>query len=485
MTVAPLGAPLAPLGAPLARLGAPLARLGAPLAPRRAPRVSRGAPWLLAAALCVSACSGYRIVRDGAVQTGAAEKLTQRLVAVRGLTFKQPVPLVAVGATEARGMLEREIRHEFEPGQLATIGRVYQALGLLPAGGDLERSYLDLLSTQLAGFYDPTERRMVLVNEALKTTGTFTRALESVIRRDLVGELVLAHELTHALQDQHFGLDTGRADVGEDDAQLAKRAVYEGDATLAGYATVLGKLRGSAAVSLARKLEVLEDQVARDYPEIPTLIRDSLVFQYVAGTNFVSWAYEQSGWDGVNAVLARPPRSTEQILHPEKYYAKPENPLRIQLGALAPYLRSEWRLAEETTLGELTIRILAERFVGRARALGIAAGWDGDRVWAATNGDAIALVWLTAWDTEEDATEFFTAWRAIVATRHRGHATNAGDVSTLGGAEPYYLERRGAKVLTVEGPLDDDLSELADRIWRRSTFEPNVPWVPIDVATAD
>ncbi len=439
---------------------------------------------MLAVVLAVAGCSGYRIVRDGAVQESAANALKRKLVAIRGLTFTMPVPIVAVSAADARGMLERELRHDFEPGELATIGRVYAALGLVPEGTDLEASFLDLYGSQLAGFYDPIERRMVLVNEALRTGG-FTSAVESVLRRDLAGELVLAHELTHALQDQHFGLDTGRAEAGDDDAQLAKRAVYEGDATLAGYAAMLGKLPAGTAVKLARKLESVDDQVAREYPDIPALVRESIVFQYVAGVRFVSWAYERAGWDGVNALLARPPRSTEQVLHPEKYFVRPENPTRVQLGALAPYLRGEWERAEEATLGELTIRILAERFVDRTRAAAIAAGWDGDRMMALTHDDDLALIWLTAWDSEDDAKEFATAWTAIVASRRPGTASTRADVVELLGADPYYVERRGTKVLSIEGPLEAELPELADRIWRRSTFEPDVPWVPIDVARVD
>jgi len=444
-------------------------------------RASRRAASLAIALALLGGCSGYRLVRNGAVQASAADKIKAKLVAIRGLAFRSPVPLVAVSATEARGMLEREIRHQFAPGELTTIGRVYVALGLLPAGTDLERAFLDLYSSQLAGFYDPVDRRMVLVNEALRTA-FFTRAIENVIRRDLAGEMVLAHELTHALQDQHFGLDTGRADVGEDDAQLAVRAVYEGDATLAGYATVVGWLRPGTAVSLARKLERVQSQMARDYPDVPALIRESIVFQYVAGVNFVSWAYKNAGWEGVNALLARPPRSTEQILHPEKYFVHPENPVRVQIGALAPYLRGEWQLAEEATLGELTIRLLGERFLDRTRAAEVAAGWDGDRLMALAHGQDLALVWLTAWDSERDAIEFFSAWATILASRHSGTASTSDAVISLGGAEPYYLERRGTKVLAIEGQLESDLPALADRIWRRSTFEPNIPWVPIDVA---
>jgi hypothetical protein len=238
-------------------------------------------------------------------------------------------------------------------------------------------------------------------------------------------------------------------------------------------------------VGLARKLEQARDQMAREYPDIPALIRESVVFQYAAGVNFVSWAYKSSGWEGVNAVLSNPPRSTEQILHPEKYFVRREDPMRVQLGALAPYLRGEWQLAEDATMGELTIRLLAERYFDATRAAEIAAGWDGDRLTALAHGDTLALVWMTSWDSEPDATDFSGAWASVLAGRHRGAPSTSGTVVSLAGAEPYYLERRGNRVLAIEGALESDFTELAERIWRRSTFEPNVPWLPIDLARAD
>ena len=430
----------------------------------------------------IAGCTGYRLVRDGTVQASAAERVKARLVAIRGLPFRESVPVAAIDADEARAFLARDLQTQFPPGELARLGRVYGALGLIPPGTDLERAFVELYATQLAGFYDPIDRRMLLVTNALATTGFFTRVLESIIRRDLAGELVLAHELTHALQDQHYGLSTGRADPGDDDAQLALRAVYEGDATLAGYAAVLDGMRPATADQLARSLEQVPAQMASAYPDVPALIRDSVVFQYVAGVNFVSWAYRLAGWNGVNALLARPPRSTEQVLHPEKYFVKPENPLRVQLGALAPYLRGEWQMAEEATLGEFTIRLLGEAYLDRPAAAVMAAGWDGDRMMALVHGDTLALVWLTAWDSERDAQEFFTAYAAILARRHPGAATATDAAIAVGGAEPFTLERRGDKVLAIEGPLDDDLPALAERVWRRSAFEPDVPPVPIDLA---
>src|SRR5205085_3310549 len=112
------------------------------------------------------------------------------------------------------------------------------------------------------------------------------------------------------------------------------------------------------------------------------------------------------------------------------------------------------------TLGELTIRILAERYGDRTRAAAIAAGWDGDRMMALTHDDALALVWLTSWDSDDDAKEFAAAWTAIVASRRPGKASTRGDVAELAGADPYFVERRGAKVLSIEGPLEAELPEL-------------------------
>jgi hypothetical protein len=237
---------------------------------------------------------------------------------------------------------------------------------------------------------------------------------------------------------------------------------------------------------VARKLESVPAQMASTYPDVPALIRESVVFQYVAGVNFVSWAYKRAGWDGVNALLARPPRSTEQVLHPEKYFVKPEHPTRVQLGALAPYLRGEWKLAEEATLGEFTIRLLGEAYLDRRTAADVASGWDGDRLMGLLKGDQLAIVWLTAWDSDQDAQQFFAAYAGILAQRHPGTAAQKDEtVVAVGGAQPFVLERRADKVLALEGPLDDDLAALAERIWRRSSFEPNVPWVPLDMADAD
>ena len=444
--------------------------------------MTRTAALLLLPVLLVS-CSNYRVVHEGQVQPTVVDAVKRKVSRMRRLAFLAPVPVVAVSAPEARAILESEFEREYEAGELAELSRVYRAFGLLPPGADLEAAFLDLYGSEVAGFYDPAQRRMVLVTDVLGTSPA-TRVVESVFRRDLVGELVLAHELTHALQDQHFGLDLGRGDLGEDDAQLARRAVYEGDALLAGYGVTIGRLTYRRAVRLAGKLEQAPTQMAAAYPDIPDLIRETTLFQYVAGSHFVSWAYKQAGWAGVDALLAQPPRSTEQVLHPEKYFVTPEYPLAIHLGGLTPYLKDEWTRVEETTLGELVVRILGEQFVPRERAAQVAAGWNGDRLVALTRDDDVAVVWLTAWDNENDAREFFDTYSAILTTRLESSPTQVDETTVAGiGIRPYRLERHGTKCLAIEGTLDPDLEALAARVWRRSRYEATVPWIPLDLAS--
>lgn len=446
--------------------------------------MSRALAALVACALVASGCASYRLIRRGEINATAAERVKAKLVATRGLKFQAPVPVQAVSADDARAMLERELHAQYSSEELARLSKVYAALGLVPPGTDLESAYLELYGQQVAGFYDPIDRRMLLVEDAI-APDVLSRTLGGVLRRDFAGELVLAHELTHALQDQVYGVDMGRNDLGEDDALLAQHAVYEGDATLAGFATVLGKMKPSTAVALAGKLEGVPGALARAYPNIPAAVRETVVFQYVAGVNFVSWAYQRAGWEGVNSLLAHPPLSTEQILHPEKYFSQPEYPLAVHVGGTGPYMQGGWQVVDDATVGEFTIQVLAEQFLPRDRARAIATGWNGDRLVALLRGDDVALLWMTAWDGESDAVEFFDGYRAILAAKHPGGAVTSEEATVITSATPpYRLERRGTKVLLVEGAVDPDLARVAERLWRHSTYQPTMPWVPIDLARA-
>ncbi|MGH7820241.1 MAG: hypothetical protein ACREQ9_10740 [Candidatus Binatia bacterium] len=434
-------------------------------------------------AALASACS-YSVVRDGRLEAGQADRIRQGVAAIRGLDFLEAVPMEVKKPDELRAYLLEEMNREYTPQEIAGIASVYSRLGLLPREVDLTEALLRLYGSQVAGFYDPRARKLFLVHPAETSGGWLLKLLEVVLRRDLVGEMLLAHELTHALQDQHFGI-VGRLDDAEDeDRAVAAGAVVEGDATLAGFAYVFGGLPDSSLFALVERLQGIPVEIASALPETPAVLRDALIFRYTQGARFVAWAYLHGGWSAVDALLASPPTSSEQVLWPEKYYVTRDDPTAISLGGLEDYRESrEWTMLEENTLGELMIRILMREFFPDDRAEWIARGWDGDRFGAWRNDSATHLFWTSVWDSDRDAIDFFRAEGEILARLFPQSAPErtAERIETRG-EEPWLVERRDRKVLVIVGVPAEEREERIARIWSETTFTPASPALELDRA---
>ncbi|MGH7860163.1 MAG: hypothetical protein ACREQY_22785, partial [Candidatus Binatia bacterium] len=341
----------------------------------------------------VSACS-YSIVRGGEVNRRRAERIRQGVAAVRGLDFLEPVPMQVKTPDELRSYLLKEMNREYTPEEIADLASVYSRLGLLPDDVDLTEALLRLYGSQVAGFYDPRVGKLFLVHPSEASGGWLLKLLELVLRRDLVGEMLLAHELTHALQDQHFGVIGRLDDADNDDRAAAAGAIVEGDATLSGFAYLFGGLPESSLFALVDRLQTIPLELGSALPDTPAVLRDALIFRYTDGARFVSWAYLRGGWSAVDTLLASPPRSSEQILWPEKYYVTPDDPTEISLGGLGDYReRADWVALEENTLGELMIRILLREFLPEERATWVSRGWDGDRFAAWRKNSTTHLFW--------------------------------------------------------------------------------------------
>src|SRR5262249_30191224 len=154
-----------------------------------------------------------------------------------------------------------------------------------------------------------------------------------VTGRDFVGEVLVAHELTHALQDQHFGLPTESEPITDanGDRTIARRALVEGDATLASTAYLAGNLDRGTALRLSDEGAGIPEELARRPPDVPDVIRSSMAFQYNQGTNFAVGASLRGGWPAVDAAHRDPPASSEQVLHNEKYFEHREPPVEVTL----------------------------------------------------------------------------------------------------------------------------------------------------------
>src|SRR5205814_2410739 len=182
--------------------------------------------------------------------------------------------------------------------------------------------------------------------------------------RDPVSEFLIAHELTHALQDQHYHLPTRPEPLldGHGDRELARHALLEGDATLAGFAYVLGRQLDRHMIGVVeQQLHGIPGELAKKYPDLPELLRASVAFQYDDGTTFVGQALAAARWAAVDRVHPDPPESTEPVPHPPRHYDHPDRPAVVTLRGTDRLEATRFTRILEDTIGELGIRVLATR----------------------------------------------------------------------------------------------------------------------------
>ena len=309
---------------------------------------------------------------------------------LRGLAAADIGPPEILTRAELADELRVILDETWTPEELEVDNLTLRAMGLLAAGQDLRALTEQLYAGQVLGFYEFERKRMVVVSDAGLTPEA---------------RVTYAHEYTHALQDAAF--DTGaahEAQVGDDDAALARLALEEGDASLAMVLWAIQHLSPEEQLGISQT-------PLPDMTGIPDWMIAQLEFPYLAGAEFVSQLWASGGWDAVDAAYADPPDSTEQVLHPDKYEVA-EAPLEVTIPPLAAGLTAElggpWEDVEQTTVGEEMVAIWLEHLgVTERGATEAAAGWGGDALAVANGPDgAWSLAWHVVWDTAADATEF-------------------------------------------------------------------------------
>src|SRR4051812_17106906 len=239
--------------------------------------------------------------------------IARRVEAIRGLRFSTlPEPLIVTPAEARRDALADVDRNK--PEEIHAAERVGELLGLLPPKTDLRAVEGGLFDEQVLGFYDPHRKRLAIV--AGSTAGD-----------DATSEITLAHELDHAVDDQHFGLDR-KTPPATDDASIAFSALVEGTAT--SVMTDYARRYISAGGTLKSALASLGSGSTTD--SIPPYLLTSLLFTYLSGQKFVDRLRPVAGgWKLVNSAFSsRPPASSEQVIHPEKSLVN-ERPALVRL----------------------------------------------------------------------------------------------------------------------------------------------------------
>jgi hypothetical protein len=342
------------------------------------------------------------------------EEVARGVERIRELEFDRLPPVRLVSAEQATQESLGELDHYVPPRRQRIEERLLVMLGLLPPDTQLRELLGKALTEELAGYYIPRTGEMALVRGA---------GLEG-----LFAEVALAHELTHALEDQRFGIEPHGASGFLRDRAVAEAALREGSATLAMLEYVaLTQGGGQELPAGARRLLLEElDQLALPASTgLPRYVRDGLLFSYAAGARFVDRLQSRDGWAAVDRAFEdAPPRSSEQIMHPEKY-EEGERPVQVRLRGVRAALPEGARVVARGDLGEFDTAQLLRDANGRRRSEEAAAGWGGStfELWRLPGGgDVLVMAW--AWDSARDASEF-----AAAARRSVGRLDGAGVVN--------------------------------------------------------
>jgi len=373
--------------------------------------------------------AGYKGRDRSAAEGTTVADIFRQTQSLRELTLLDPITPEYLTSDELAEAVRREAQEtpvNGLPGEL-----LLSALDIVPEGADLQRQLEDASAAAVIGFYDPETGRLVV---------------ESRGRQDLtpLSKVTLAHELTHAITDQHFDLSSVVAGDEPADEFLARLALVEGDATLVMQLWGAEHLSVGDGVSLGLEGGVGALEGAPSGPGLSPVISEVQTMPYLDGLSFVQALHDEGGWAAVNEAYANPPLTTEQVLHPDKYQSR-------ELGEAVPPPEpaAEGTRVVSGDLGELFLRAWLSGgggalIPGFGSGRDAAEGWDGAAytVWVDTHGLNVAMD--TRWDSQADAREFESAvidWFGD----HFGPVRRDGD-RRVSGAHCLGLTRAGTSV---------------------------------------
>jgi hypothetical protein len=380
---------------------------------------------------------------DSAKLCALIPPLAEQLTKISGMPLRHAVPCDFITKEKIKAFLNKRVKEVAKPEDLRAEELTLKKFGLVPPDFDLARNTIDLLTEQAAAFYDYDKKKLFVT----ETTATETQ------------EPVLSHELAHAIADQNYNLSKFiKAGRNSDDGATARLAVMEGQATWL-MSELLARGMGQSlkdSPSLVTTMSGAADNAAGQFPvfdKSPLYLRQTLVFPYTKGMLFQHAVFERDGQAGFGEVFRKPPASTQQILHPEKYFSgvKPTQPELPQ-----PHLPKGYKSLVGGSLGELEHAIMLEQYSGKERAAELAPHWRGCAfdLEESKKAGRIVLLYAVEWDSEDAARQYFAAYRAQLAKKWKQMtvATETADAVTGTGDDGRFeLRRTGAVVTSMEG----------------------------------
>ena len=357
-----------------------------------------------------------REVQDEAELKQAVQQMIPAVERATRLRFRQRPVVLRRSRAQVRDYVIHKFDDDLPPAELEGAQAAYRLFGLIPDSLDLRRTMVDLLTEQVAGYFDPDSNALYIPTDIDPSQA----------------RIVISHELVHALQHQYLNLDSLVELKRQNDRRSAAQAILEGQATLAQILVLMPEQKIESLPNfwdLRTALGGQQDQM-KVFGRAPLWLRESLIFPYLGGAEFVRWFdHEYPGKQPYGVLM---PISTEQILHPARYVAG-DRPDALAFESAAPDT-----VRYEDGLGEFEIRLLLQQHLSDDSAAALyAAGWDGDRyqvlgrksagrkrgAGGAGGAGGDALVWYTLWDDKAAAARFTRGLERAWAKRRSGGST--------------------------------------------------------------
>jgi hypothetical protein len=375
-----------------------------------------------------------------------------RLSKITGFKQVRKVQFDTIDKPRLKVFLEEQIKQDVKPDEIRAEELALKKLGLVPQNFDLARNTVDLMTEQAAAFYDYRKKKLFLMDAASPSGDQDT---------------VLAHELAHALADQHFNLNKYLHHGKTDDSSLARMAVMEGQATWLMYEVQAQKMGQSLTTSpsIVEAMSQSSDSGNSQFPVLskaPLYMRESLLFPYMQGLKFQQAVVLKLGKTAFSEVFRNPPANSQEILHPEMYMKRV--PVK---GPAMPSIenRSAYRVLTGGSIGEFDHAVLIEQYTGKKEAEALAPHWRGGafELLEEKKKRHTVLLYASVWEDPASAKEMFEAYRRILTGKWKtvlAKKEAAGLLIGEGDDGYFRLQLEGTRLTSIEGMKT--LSEVTD-----------------------
>ena len=400
----------------------------------------------LVAALAILEPAGHAAdMRTGNAAVSRREAMVKeimpRVAELRGLDFMRPVPVNVITQADVAKYVSETVDKEMPKEEREGYEKMLVHMGLLDPDAGLKEILVKAYAQQVAGYYDDEKKTFSIV-----AGSNMPEAMDA---------LTIAHELTHALQDQHYDLAHMRKCAKDnDDLSLALMALAEGDACdimlrygTQSYARGKGPVRDfSPFISFSTG--------SASMPGLPMFLSQNISFPYSYGSRFVVALMKKGGDKAVDEAFRDPPLSTEQIMQPEKYFSR-DAPYEIGLADLAVCLGPGWQTLDASPLGQFNLGLFLSNNIGSYGVDEVIAPWKGD-ILAGYQGpeeDDFVFVYYSTWETPGAAAKFFAAYKRLLENRFqdlRLLREGEGTATWIRGGLIYHLAQRGSDVVSLE-----------------------------------